>query len=161
MQQPENSKPFPCPKGCGRRDTRQEHLNRHTQKPCKPKEPNRHVRDRLTRYTKPLIHIAANDGQVHDVHHDGNGRFPCVYGCERGFSTSDHLRRHMKICRKSIPSEEGGTAQALSDSVGLNAAETANRGGEPLNGDQPQQAGEHNGIRRIPAGEYTQACIPF
>ena len=154
MQQPENSKPFRCPKECGRSYSRLEHLNRHHRQPCKPREPNRHLHDSHTRHTKSVIHVTANDGQVHDVHRDGNWRYPCLYGCGKDFSRHDNLTRHMKFCSKR------GTARVLSDSAGLSTAETAN-GSEPRNGDQSWQAGEHDGIRIIPADEYTQACIPF
>jgi len=143
---------FGCPK-CGRSYTRLEHVTRHTQKPCKPKI-NKHERDSATRRTRPLVHVTTNDGR-RPVSRGENGLFPCLHGCGYGSSRQDGLQRHMNCCDKRILNEEKGATRALS--AGLSTAETANRGGEPLNGDQPRQAG----IKTVPGGEYTQKHILF
>src|SRR5271154_2913169 len=87
-------KPFPCPT-CEKKFMRKDYLQRHMQKPCKPKQSNRHQRDNLARATRRVVRVRGNDGLVHSIERDEKQQLRCPYRCDKTFTRQDHVKRHI------------------------------------------------------------------
>jgi hypothetical protein len=110
MVEEESSLDFPgqryhCPRGCGRAYPRSDHLRRHLRKPCKPKEPDRHKQDHIKRLIRAVVRVRGNDGLLHKVLRDDDGKLPCIYDCGKGFSRQDGLKIHVESRCRRIPDE--------------------------------------------------------